>query len=96
MYLNVAEMGDLIFGVEMAARQYFNKPAAQLSVRESAAIIAVLPSPRKYSVKNPGSYVSGRQKEISELYYSLDGIRYLREMYVRADQSLYDFRKYRK
>ena len=96
MYLNVAEMGDLIFGVEMASRHYFNKSAAQLSVRESASIIAILPSPRKYSIKNPGNYVAGRQQEISELYYSLDGTQYIRELYVKADQSLYDFRKYRK
>jgi monofunctional glycosyltransferase len=95
-YLNVAEMGDLIFGVEQAAQVYFNKHASQLTVRESAAIISVLPSPRKYKVKNPGSYVASRQREIADLYYSLDGIRYLRELYVKADKSLYDFRNYKK
>lgn len=95
-YLNVAEMGDLIFGIEQASQVYFNKPASQLTVRESAAIISVLPSPRKYKVKNPGSYVASRQREIADLYYSLDGIRYLRELYVKADKSLYDFRNYKK
>jgi membrane peptidoglycan carboxypeptidase len=65
-------------------------------VRESAAIISVLPSPRRYNVKNPGKYVVARQREIADLYYSLDGIRYLRELYVKADKSLYDFRNYRK
>ena len=96
MYLNVAEMGNMIFGVEMAARQYFNKSASRLSVKESASIIAVLPSPRNYRVQNPGNYVASRQREISELYYSLDGTSYIRELYVKSDQSLYDFRKYRK
>jgi monofunctional biosynthetic peptidoglycan transglycosylase len=89
-------MGDLIFGIEQASQVYFNKPASQLTVRESAAIISVLPSPRKYKVKNPGSYVASRQREIADLYYSLDGIRYLRELYVKADKSLYDFRNYKK
>lgn len=95
-YLNVAEMGNLIFGVEKAAQVYYNKSGAVLNVRESAAIISVLPSPRRYNVKNPGKYVVARQREIADLYYSLDGIRYLRELYVKADKSLYDFRKYRK
>jgi monofunctional biosynthetic peptidoglycan transglycosylase len=95
-YLNVAEMGNLIFGVEQAARNYYNKSGAILNVRESAAIISVLPSPRKYDVKNPGKYVGARQREIADLYYSLDGIRYLRELYVKADKSLYDFRNYKK
>jgi monofunctional biosynthetic peptidoglycan transglycosylase len=96
LYLNVAETGNLIFGVEMAANQYFGKPAAKLNLRESAAIISVLPNPRFYQVKNPGPYISGRQREIMDLYYSLDGVHYLRELYVKADQSLYDFRKYRR
>jgi len=30
------------------------------------------------------------------LYYSLDGNQYLRELYVRSDKSLYDFKKYKK
>jgi len=96
MYLNVAEMGTLVFGVEAAANVYFGKPAAKLNIRESASIIAVLPNPRKYKVKNPGSYVSGRQNEITQLFYSLDGNYYLRELYVKSDKSLYDFSKYRK
>lgn len=95
-YLNVAEMGDMVFGAEAAAQNYFKKSASQLSVRESAAIISVLPSPRKYNVNNPGSYVASRQREIADLYYSLDGVRYLRELYVKADNSLYDFRKYKR
>jgi monofunctional biosynthetic peptidoglycan transglycosylase len=96
MYLNVAEMGEHIFGIEMAAKLYFGKSASQLSIKESAIIIAILPSPRKYSVRNPGNYVASRQSEIVSLYYSLDGNLYIRELYVKADKSLYDFSNYRK
>ena len=95
-YLNVAEMGTLTFGVEAAAQKYYNKSASKLSLNESAAIIAVLPSPRKYSVKNPGTYVAGRKQEIVSLFYSLDGVQYLRELYVKSEKSLYDFSKYKK
>lgn len=94
MYLNVAEMGTLIFGAEAAAETYYNKKASKLNLAESAAIISILPNPRKYKANNPGTYVAGRQAEIRNLYYSLDGTHYLRELYVRAESSLYDFRKY--
>src|SRR5450755_3641183 len=48
MYLNVSEMGDGIFGIEMAANQYFNKPAKNLTRQEAAMIAACLPNPRRY------------------------------------------------
>ncbi len=96
MYLNVAEMGNLVFGVEAAANTYYRKSAIQLSLNESAAIVAVLPSPLKYSIKNPGNYVAARKTDIVDLFYSLDGTQYLRELYIKSDKSLYDFRKYKK
>jgi monofunctional glycosyltransferase len=96
VYLNIAEMGDQIFGVEAAAKRYYGKSAAKLNLNESATIISVLPSPRKYNARNPGPYVSRRRGEIISLYNQLDGQRYLRELYIRSDRSLYDFRKYKK
>ncbi len=95
MYLNVAEMGTLVFGAEAAAQKYYGKSADKLTLKEAAAIIAVLPNPRNYKVKNPGNYVAGRTAEISKLYHSLDGQYYLRELYVRSENSLYDFSKYK-
>lgn len=96
MYLNVAEMGDMIFGVEAAAQAYFKKSAQKLTLSESALIISVLPNPIKYSVKKPGAYVNERQQQIASLYHSLDGTHYLRELYIKTDKSLYDFKKYKK
>jgi monofunctional biosynthetic peptidoglycan transglycosylase len=49
IYLNVAETGRGIFGVEAAARRYFNKGATALSEREAAGIAAILPKPRDWS-----------------------------------------------
>jgi monofunctional glycosyltransferase len=51
VYLNVAEMGPGIFGVEAAARTYFNKPASKLTAHEAAMIIASLPNPKRFTVK---------------------------------------------
>lgn len=60
MYLNVAEMGKGVFGIEAAARKCFNKPARNLTKAEAAMIAASLPNPKKYSVKPISRYVSKR------------------------------------
>ncbi|MEO0713642.1 MAG: transglycosylase domain-containing protein, partial [Pseudomonadota bacterium] len=60
MYLNVAEWGDGIFGIEAAARLRFNKSAKDLTEREAALLAAVLPSPNKWRVDPPGPYVNQR------------------------------------
>ncbi|HEX6192560.1 MAG TPA: monofunctional biosynthetic peptidoglycan transglycosylase [Chitinophagaceae bacterium] len=64
VYLNVAEMGEGIFGIEMAANKYFNKPAANLSRQEAAMIAACLPNPRRFKVKPLSPYVSVRARTI--------------------------------
>ncbi|MEP6616433.1 MAG: monofunctional biosynthetic peptidoglycan transglycosylase [Ginsengibacter sp.] len=60
MYLNVAEMGDGVFGVEAAANKYFHKPALNLSRTESAMIAACLPNPSGYTIKPLSAHVSSR------------------------------------
>jgi len=60
VYLNSAEFGPGIYGVEAAARRYFDKPASQLSAFEAARLAAVLPNPRKWKVSAPGRYVQAR------------------------------------
>ncbi len=56
-YLNVAEMGRGIYGVQAAAKIYFNKDAKSLTRLEAAQIAACLPNPKKYSVKPLSKYV---------------------------------------
>jgi monofunctional glycosyltransferase len=60
VYMNVAEMGDGIFGIEMAAKKYFGKKAKDLTIRESAMIAACLPNPKRFKVKPPSPYVQRR------------------------------------
>lgn len=64
VYLNVAETGDGIFGVEAAARHYFKKSARSLTREEAALIAAVLPNPVRYKVNRPSAYVLKRQRWI--------------------------------
>lgn len=73
MYLNVAEMGEGIFGIEAASREYFNKPALKLSRQESAMIAACLPNPKKYKVKPASRYVSNRSVWIQSQMNHLQG-----------------------
>jgi monofunctional biosynthetic peptidoglycan transglycosylase len=72
MYLNVAEMGKGIFGIEAASQAYFNKPAKNLTRNEAAMIAACLPNPKKYSVKPPSRYVSIRSRWVLRQMSHLD------------------------
>ena len=65
-YLNVAEMGKGIFGVQAAAMHYFNKDASDISSLEAAEIAACLPNPVKYTVKPMSRYVMVRSAWIQQ------------------------------
>ncbi|WP_376752798.1 monofunctional biosynthetic peptidoglycan transglycosylase [Atlantibacter hermannii] len=73
VYLNIAEFGDGIFGVEAAARHYFNKPASQLSASQAALLAAVLPNPLRFKADAPSGYVRSRQAWILRQMRQLGG-----------------------
>jgi monofunctional biosynthetic peptidoglycan transglycosylase len=72
-YLNVAEMGPGIFGVQAASKAYFGKDASKLSRKEAAMIAACLPNPKKYAVRPPSRYVSKRSGKIMVQMNNLEG-----------------------
>lgn len=51
VYLNVAEMGKGVFGIEAAAQHNFRKHAKDLTANEAAMIAASLPNPVIFTVK---------------------------------------------
>ncbi|PKM13375.1 MAG: monofunctional biosynthetic peptidoglycan transglycosylase [Gammaproteobacteria bacterium HGW-Gammaproteobacteria-3] len=61
MYLNIAEFGDHLFGIEAAARHYFGIPARQLSAQQAALLAATLPNPLKLQADRPSHYLYQRQ-----------------------------------
>ena len=73
MYLNVAEMGKGIFGIQAASKAYFNKDAKNLTRAEAAMIAASLPNPKLYTIKPLSSYVANRYSEIMRQMNNLDG-----------------------
>ena len=60
MYLNVAEMGDGIFGVEAAAEHYFHTSAKNVTRKQAALIAACLPNPQGYTIKPLSAHVASR------------------------------------
>jgi monofunctional biosynthetic peptidoglycan transglycosylase len=66
VYLNVAEFGPGIFGIEAAAREHFGSSAASLSLDEAATLAAVLPNPLRMSASRPSDYVRERREAIVE------------------------------
>ncbi|MGE5189077.1 MAG: monofunctional biosynthetic peptidoglycan transglycosylase [Gemmatimonadota bacterium] len=48
LYLNVVELGPMVFGVGHASQYYFGKAPSALTIRESAFLAAMLPGPRIY------------------------------------------------
>lgn len=61
VYLNVAEMGKGIYGIQAASKHYFKKDASKLTPQQSALIIASLPSPLKSNPAKPSAYLFKRQ-----------------------------------
>jgi monofunctional biosynthetic peptidoglycan transglycosylase len=72
-YLNVAEMGPGVFGVQAAAKKYFNKDAKDLTMAEAAQIAAFLPNPKRLSKTPAGNYITARKNYITRQMRNLAG-----------------------
>jgi monofunctional biosynthetic peptidoglycan transglycosylase len=75
VYLNIAEMGEGLFGIGAASQFYFHKPASELTAKEGAFLAMLLPSPKRYSQ-------SFRQKRLTE--YAQDTVDTILDKMERA------------
>ncbi len=66
VYLNVAEFGEGVFGVEAAARTYFRVAPDRLSATQAARLAAVLPDPKRRSARKPSRFVAKRARSIAD------------------------------
>ena len=64
LYLNVAEWGDGMFGVQNAARRYYGKSAGSLGPHEAAELAASLPNPRRFNPDKNSRYAASRAERI--------------------------------
>jgi monofunctional glycosyltransferase len=80
VYLNIAQFGDGIYGVEAAAQRFWRVPAAKLGRYEAATLAAVLPNPITFKVNAPSPYVTKRRNFILDQMRRLGGPNYLDEL----------------
>jgi monofunctional biosynthetic peptidoglycan transglycosylase len=80
VYLNIAEFGKGIYGVQAASERFFHKPASRLSSAEAATLAAVLPNPIKMHAERPSAYVSERREQILAQMRALGGASYLQAL----------------
>ena len=80
VYLNIAQFGPQIYGVENAAQHFFNKPAAALNQYEAARVAAVLPNPNRRAANKPSAQVLDRQRWILRQMRNLGGIATIKEL----------------
>lgn len=68
MYLNTIYFGHNCFGLQSAANFYFGKPASELNLTESAALVGLLTSPNNYSpFKNPKKCLERRNTVLKNM-----------------------------
>lgn len=80
VYLNIAELGDGVFGIGAASKKFFRKPPIRLRRRECALLAAVLPNPIRLRVDRPSKYVQSRSTMILREMYRLEKLHYLKKL----------------
>ncbi len=78
VYVNIAEFGDGVFGVQAAATTLLGKTPARLTVDDAALLAAVLPNPKELQVTRPSRYVLERRQWIKDQAGRLGGPSYLK------------------
>ena len=63
IYLNIAEWGPGIYGIDAASRHYFGRKAARLSRSQAALLAVTLPNPILRNPKKP----SRRMKTLARI-----------------------------
>ncbi|HHP7234527.1 MAG TPA: monofunctional biosynthetic peptidoglycan transglycosylase [Desulfobacterales bacterium] len=64
VYLNVAQFGPDVYGVQAAGRRYFGKTARELNRSECALLATVLPNPNRMRLSRPSPYMRKRAEWI--------------------------------
>ncbi len=76
-YLNIAQFGPGIYGVEAAAQTFFHRDAARLTSAQGALLAVVLPNPVRFRVDAPSRYVLEQRDWTLRQMANLGGPAYL-------------------
>jgi monofunctional glycosyltransferase len=77
VYVNIAELGNGIYGVGAASEAYFHASPAELGPAQAARLAAVLPNPIRLHADRPSVYVQGRANWIQQQMNHLGGPAYI-------------------
>jgi len=88
MYLNTVHFGHGTYGVESAAKRYFNKNASELTIGESAMLIGLLPSPANYSPLRNLNKAIERRSIVLRVMYNQDYINH--QQYIENNSIIPD------
>jgi len=80
IYMNYAQFGKSVFGVEAASQHYFGITAKQLTPEQSALITASLPTPSRSNPAKPSKYLRERAEYIRDQMPRIGGRRAIREL----------------
>ncbi|NIN78168.1 MAG: monofunctional biosynthetic peptidoglycan transglycosylase, partial [Planctomycetales bacterium] len=64
IYVNVAEFGEGVFGIEAAAQHYFGVSAAKLTAKQGASLAVVLPNPKKRNASKLKGWMAKRATQL--------------------------------
>lgn len=67
LYLNLAQLGDGLFGAQAAARRYFGVDAAQLTPAQAARLAAMLPRPAWFDRNRDSAWLATRSEAIARI-----------------------------
>jgi monofunctional biosynthetic peptidoglycan transglycosylase len=65
IYLNIAELGEGIYGAAAASEHYFGVPPAKLSAEQAARLAAILPAPIQRNAAKPGKQTRAAARRIA-------------------------------
>ena len=65
VYVNVAEMGKGIYGIQAAAKNYFNTDAAHLTMADAPSLVICLPSPLTRTPEGVNRHFAKRRNQIA-------------------------------
>jgi len=66
VYLNIAEFGPGVYGVEAASEYWYQRPVYRLTDNQAARLAAVLPNPWRYRAEPPSDYIAERAAWIEQ------------------------------
>jgi monofunctional biosynthetic peptidoglycan transglycosylase len=76
VYLNIAEFGNHLYGIEAASQQHFGVSAKKISSSQAAMLAATLPNPIRFKANKPSNYLYKRQHWILRQMQNLGYLRY--------------------